>query len=145
MGLLTQWEDAVEHWEHTLVNRVFRSDPVLLVDALRRECDDHAVVCNENRILVPNAYDVELAPYVHERLGQEDEDVAQALTDTLARHAAEHDYEWAGPLTVHVAASEEPLPNGRYRITSQALPNIPPDAFATPAKVHDAQEASGTS
>ncbi|MEU6116594.1 DUF3662 domain-containing protein [Streptomyces sp. NPDC047117] len=138
MGLLTQWEDTVEHWEHTLVNRVFRSDPVQLIDALQRECDDHAVVCSEDRTLVPNAYDVELAPYVHKRLGERDEVVAQALTDTLARHAAEHGYEWAGPLTVHVAESGHSLPNGRYRITSQALPNIPPDAFHDPPSVHDA-------
>ncbi|MFI8997708.1 DUF3662 domain-containing protein [Streptomyces sp. NPDC053542] len=136
MGLLTQLEDTMEHWEHTLVNRVFRSDPVRLVDALQRECDEHAVVCSESRILVPNAYDIELARYVHQELRQElgegDGRVGRALTDALARHAAEHGYEWAGPLTVHVAETRHPLANGRYRITSQALPHIAPDAFDAP-------------
>ncbi|MBZ4017624.1 DUF3662 domain-containing protein [Streptomyces purpurogeneiscleroticus] len=133
MGLLTQVEDAMEHWEHTLVNRVFRSDPVRLVDALRRECDDHAVVCSEHRILVPNAYDIELARYVHQELAGRDGHVGRALTDALARHAAEQGYEWAGPLTVHVAETRHHLANGRYRITSQALPHIGPDAFDAPA------------
>ncbi|MFC6066303.1 DUF3662 domain-containing protein [Streptomyces ochraceiscleroticus] len=125
-------EDAVEHWEHTLVNRVFRSDPVRLVDALRRECDDHAVVCSESRILVPNVYDIELARYVHQELGERHGHVGRALTDALARHAAEHGYEWAGPLTVHVAETRHRLANGRFRITSQALPHIAPDAFDAP-------------
>ncbi|MEU7162825.1 DUF2662 domain-containing protein, partial [Streptomyces chrestomyceticus] len=71
----------------------------------------------------------ELTPDVHEQLGARDGQIGQVLTDVQARHAAEHAYEWAGPLTVHVTGAEEPL-DGRYRITSQAMPNIPADAFS---------------
>ncbi len=129
MGMLTRMEKTVEHWESALVDKVLGNDPVELCDDLRRECDRHAVVCGRRRVLVPNAYKVELTPDVHEQLGERDGQIGQELTDVLARHAAEHDYEWAGPLTVHVTGAEEPL-DGRYRITSQAMPNIPADAFS---------------
>ncbi|MEV5597210.1 DUF3662 domain-containing protein [Streptomyces sp. NPDC052496] len=128
-------EKTVEHWESALVDKVLGNDPVELCDDLRRECDSHAVVCGPHRVLVPNAYKVELATAVHEQLGERDGRIGQELTDVLARHAAEHDYEWAGPLTVHVTCAEGAL-EGRYRITSQAMPNIPADAFSeTPPEV----------
>lgn len=128
MGMLTRWENTLEHWESALVDKVMGNDPVELLDDLRTECDDHAVVCAAGRVLVPNAYTVELAPDVHEELTERGGHVGQALTDVLARHAAKHEYEWAGPLTVHVAESED-LSGERYRITSRATPNILAEAF----------------
>ncbi|MEV6653633.1 DUF3662 domain-containing protein [Streptomyces sp. NPDC051219] len=129
MGTLSRWEQAVERWENALLAKVFRSDPVELLDALRRECDGHAVVCSKSRVVVPNAYNVELADGVYEELARRGSQVGQALTDSLARHAERSGYEWAGPLTVHVAKSSH-VPNGRYRISSNATPNIRADGFA---------------
>ncbi|MFD7663682.1 DUF3662 domain-containing protein [Streptomyces sp. NPDC059788] len=129
MGMLTRMEKTVEHWESALVAKVLGNDPVELCDDLRRECDGHAVVCGKRRVLVPNAYKVELAPAVHEQLGERDGQIGRELTDVLARHGVRHDYEWAGPLTVHVTGAEEPL-EGRYRISSQAMPHILAGAFS---------------
>ncbi|MFH8749581.1 DUF3662 domain-containing protein [Streptomyces rimosus] len=143
MGLLTRMEKTVEHWESALVDKVLGNDPVELCDDLRRECDGHAVVAAHDRVLVPNAYKVELAPAVHEQLGEREAQIGQELTDVLARHAAEHRYEWAGPLTVHVTRAEEPL-DGRYRISSQAMPNIPADAFSGTPPAAPRTTASGT-
>ncbi|MEU2791845.1 DUF3662 domain-containing protein [Streptomyces sp. NPDC007100] len=136
-------EKTVEHWESALVDKVLGNDPVELCDDLRRECDTHAVVCAKDRVLVPNAYKVELAPAVHEQLDGRAAHVGQVLTDVLARHAAKHSYEWAGPLTVHVTESEGTL-EGRYRISSQAMPNIPADAFSETPPVVPPSAAPGS-
>ncbi|MEW9519862.1 DUF3662 domain-containing protein [Streptomyces tubercidicus] len=123
MGILRRWERVVEDCESALVAKIFRTDPVQMLDALRRECDDHAIVCSQSRVLVPNDYTVELAEQVHDVLAARGGEVGRQLTDVLARHAADCGYEWAGPLTVHVTRAE--VPNGRYRISSAALAHIP--------------------
>jgi hypothetical protein len=58
--------------------------------------------------------------------------VGQALTDSLARHAERHGYEWAGPLTVHIARSRQ-VPNGRYRVASRVMQHVSADGFQRPA------------
>ncbi|WUF59468.1 DUF3662 domain-containing protein [Streptomyces decoyicus] len=118
-----RWERVVEDCESALLAKIFRTDPVQLFDALRQECDSHAVVCSQSRVLVPNDYTVELAKGVHDELAERGGQVGQQLTDVLARHAVDRGYEWAGPLTVHVTAAD--VPNGRYRISSAALAHIP--------------------
>lgn len=128
MGALSALEQALENRWRTLWARLFGRDPVELVDALRRECDSKAVVCRAGRVMVPNAYDVELAAPVHEELTRRGGRVGQVLTDRLARHAARHGYEWAGPLAVHVHRSAD-VPNGRYRVASSVMPHVSADAF----------------
>ncbi|MFH8369598.1 DUF3662 domain-containing protein [Streptomyces sp. NPDC018031] len=130
MGALSRWERALERWEHALLGRAGRGETVELLEELRRECDDHAVVCSETRVVVPNAYDIELARAVHDGLGRKRGRVGQELTDALARHAQRKGYEFAGPLTVRVSASEH-VPNGRYHIASDATPHVRADAFAS--------------
>ncbi len=128
MSALSAMEKALEtRWE-ALWARMSGRDPVELVDALRRECDSNAVVCRAGRVMVPNAYDVELSGPVHEELSRRGGRVGQLLTDRLARHAARHGYEWAGPLAVHVRRSAE-LPDGRYRVASSVMPHVSADGF----------------
>ncbi|MDG9703530.1 DUF3662 domain-containing protein [Streptomyces sp. DH37] len=129
MGTLNRWERKVERWERSLLARVFRKEPVELLDALRRECDDHAVVCSHSRVVVPNAYEVELPGAVHGKLTRRCGQIGQVLADSLARHGENEGYEWAGPLTVRVTVSDD-VPNGRYRVTSSPTPNVRADAFA---------------
>ncbi|NBM18976.1 DUF3662 domain-containing protein [Streptomyces sp. GC420] len=143
MGTLKQWERVMERRLEALLARIFRSEPVELVDALRRECDGHAVVCSENRVVVPNAYDVELADTVHERLARQRDRVGQALTDSLVRHAERNGYEWAGLLTVHLRRSSE-VPNGRYRVASCAMRHIRAGSFALAAGDAAAPTAAGS-
>lgn len=128
MGALSALEEALEHRWEALWARVFDKEQVELLDALQHECDSNIVVCPEGRVLVPNAYDVELADSVHEELTRRDSHVGQALTDSLARHAERHGYEWAGPLAVHVAKSRD-VPNGRYRVASRVMPHVSVDGF----------------
>jgi hypothetical protein len=129
MATLTGWERALERFQHTLLARVFAKEPVELLDALRRECDRNAVRCSENRVLAPNAYDVELDPGVHEELAGSGGRVGMLLTDRLARHGERNGYEWAGPLAVHLTCSRH-VPNGRYRVAGHVMPHVRADGFA---------------
>ncbi|QGV82166.1 DUF3662 domain-containing protein [Streptomyces ficellus] len=128
-GTLTRWERALERWQSALVSRAVHREPVELLDALRRECDDHAVVCSENRVVVPNAYEVELDAAVHEELLRHGcGDVGQELTDALARHGERHGYEWAGPLAVRIVPAAGPSADP-YRVSSSPMPHVRADAF----------------
>ncbi|POX54499.1 DUF2662 domain-containing protein [Streptomyces sp. Ru71] len=128
MGALTGLERALEQRWEALWERVVGREPVELLAALRRECDEHAVVCSESLVVVPNAYDVELDASVHDELTRHGSRIGQALTDTLIRHAEHHGYAWAGPLTVHITRSHE-VPNGRYRIASTVMRHVSAEAF----------------
>ncbi|GAA5078971.1 DUF3662 domain-containing protein [Streptomyces sp. SID10815] len=132
MSALSALEQALENRWDALWARIAGRGPVELLDALHRECDGNAVVCSEDRVIVPNAYDVELAEPVHEELTRRGSRVGQALTDSLARHAERHGYEWAGPLTVRVARCDE-VPNGRYRVAGRVMPHVSAEAFRNPA------------
>ncbi|MDQ0604723.1 hypothetical protein QF037_009068 [Streptomyces canus] len=128
MGTLTGWERTLERVEEALLAQIFPKEPVEVVDALRRECDSQAVVCSRSRVVVPNAYDVELAEHVHDELSRNGVGVGQVLTDRLAGHGEKKGYEWAGPLVVHVTRSRD-VPNRRYRVTSRVMPHVRADAF----------------
>ncbi|MET9395517.1 DUF3662 domain-containing protein [Streptomyces sp. NPDC006624] len=128
MGALSALEETLENRWEALWARIRDREPVEVLEALRRECDGNAVVSCEGRVMVPNAYDVELPEDVHEHLARSGTDVGQALTDSLARHAERRGYEWAGPLAVHVARCPE-VPNGRYRVSSKVMPHVSADGF----------------
>ncbi|KQW07149.1 DUF3662 domain-containing protein [Streptomyces sp. Root369] len=128
MGALSTLEQAMEHGWEALWARVLGREPVELLEAMRRECDSHVVVCSESRVVVPNAYDVELADFAYDELVRRGSNVGQALTDSLARHGERQGYEWAGPLTVHISRSDH-VPNGRYRVTSGAMPHVSAEGF----------------
>lgn len=142
MGTLRRWERKVERWERALLSKVFPDEPVELLDALRRECDDHAVVCSHSRVVVPNAYEVELSGDVYEELARHGERVGQELTDSLARHGEDKGYEWAGPLAVRVTPSDD-VPNGRYRVTSAPTPQVRADAFAATEETATEETGAG--
>ncbi|MFH8977843.1 DUF3662 domain-containing protein [Streptomyces sp. NPDC017890] len=128
MGAISALEKTLENGWEALWARVFGRDSVELLDALRAECDDNAVVSPAGRVMVPNAYDVVFADDVHDELAPRDGRVGQVLTDCLVRHAERHGYEWAGPPAVHIARSDD-VPNGRYRVASSVMPHVSADGF----------------
>ncbi|GHA49501.1 hypothetical protein GCM10010372_56790 [Streptomyces tauricus] len=128
MSTLTGLERAMERFGGSLLAHFRHKEPVELIEALHKECDDHIVVCSESRTVVPNAYDVELAEFAHEELERNGGRIDQVLTDSLLRHGERMGYEWAGPLTVHVTRSAD-LPNGRYRVASAVMKHVRAGAF----------------
>jgi len=125
---LTGLERALERFGASLLAQFRHKEPVELLAALRRECDDHAVVCSESLVVVPNAYGVELPESVHQELERNGGRVDQVLTDSLLRHGENRGYEWAGPLAVHVTKSPS-VPNGRYRVTSRVMRHVRAESF----------------
>ncbi|MDQ0779403.1 hypothetical protein QF026_007869 [Streptomyces aurantiacus] len=128
VSALTGLERTLERFGESLLDRFRHKEPVELVEALRKECDDNIVVCSENRTVVPNAYDVELAEFAHEELERNGGRVDQVLTDSLLRHGERRGYEWAGPLAVHVSKSRD-VPNGRYRVASHVMKHVRAGGF----------------
>ncbi|WP_413755726.1 DUF3662 domain-containing protein [Streptomyces sp. MMBL 11-3] len=128
MSALTGLERAMERFGASLLAQVRRKEPVELVEALCKECDDNVVVCSENLTVVPNAYDVELAEFAHEELERNGQRIDQVLTDRLLRHGETMGYVWAGPLAVHVTKSSD-IPNGRYRVSSHVMKHVRAAAF----------------
>ncbi|MFF0160821.1 DUF3662 domain-containing protein [Streptomyces sp. NPDC005263] len=128
MSAISALEQALESRWEALWARVVDKDPVELLDALRRECDNNVVVCSESRVVVPNAYDVELADCVHDEITRRGSSVGQELTDALMRHAEQKGYEWAGPLTVHITRSQA-VPNGRYHVASRVMTHVSAEGF----------------
>ncbi|MEV7834242.1 DUF3662 domain-containing protein [Streptomyces subrutilus] len=128
---LNRWEEAVERWQDSLLAKARPRDPVELVEALLRECDARAVVCSQSRVVVPNAYEVELSREVHRQLCRYADRIGPLLTDALLRHGEARGYEWAGPLTVRLCRSTLPA-GARYRVTSTPMRHISADAFPAP-------------
>ncbi|WP_328498326.1 DUF3662 domain-containing protein [Streptomyces sp. NBC_00414] len=128
MSTLTGLERAMERLGGSLLAHIRHKEPVELVEALHKECDDNIVVCSGSLTVVPNAYDVELAEFAHKELERNGGRIDQVLTDSLLRHGEKMGYEWAGPLTVHVTRSPD-LPNGRYRVASHVMKNVRAGAF----------------
>ncbi|MGW7267030.1 DUF3662 domain-containing protein [Streptomyces sp. NPDC054842] len=143
MSTLTGLERALERFGGTLLAHIRHKEPVELLGALHRECDDNAVVCSESRVVVPNAYDVELAEFAVAELERNGDRVDQLLTDSLARHGERKGYEWAGPLAVHVTRSRH-LPNGRYRVASRVMHHVRADAFQAHAPADPPLTAPGS-
>ncbi|WP_344073171.1 DUF3662 domain-containing protein [Streptomyces crystallinus] len=128
---MTRWERALERWQSALLSKVHRQEPVELVGALHDECDSHAVVCSQARVVVPNAYAVELDTVVYAELVRHGcADVGEVLTDDLVRHGRRQGYEWAGPLTIRITATSLP-PGDPYRVYSTPMPHVRADAFPT--------------
>lgn len=125
---LTGLERAMERFGASLLAQFRHKEPVELLAALRRECDDHAVVCSESLVVVPNAYGVELPESVHQELERNGGRVDQLLTDSLLRHGESRGYAWAGPLAVHVTKAPS-VPNGRYRVTSRVMRHVRAESF----------------
>ncbi|MFF3707192.1 DUF3662 domain-containing protein [Streptomyces phaeochromogenes] len=125
---LTGLERAMERFGASLLAQFRHKEPVELLAALRRECDDHAVVCSESLVVVPNAYGVELPESVHQELERNGGRVDQVLTDSLLRHGESRGYAWAGPLAVHVTKAPS-VPNGRYRVTSRVMRHVRAESF----------------
>ncbi|MGW6842937.1 DUF3662 domain-containing protein [Streptomyces sp. NPDC054958] len=125
MGTLKGWERAIEQAEQALAEKLFGSgaEEAEVVEALLRTCDEQAVVCSSHRIVVPNVYTVELPPAVYAEIRPHLTGVGHELTDRLERHGEGAAYEWAGPLTVRLAAAER-VPNGRYQIRCAPMAHI---------------------
>ncbi|MFF1353391.1 DUF3662 domain-containing protein [Streptomyces sp. NPDC058297] len=123
MEPFTTAELVMERWTNTLWGKLFRPKerPGEVVEVLRRECDDNALIVGRQRVVVPNAFVIGLAPEIHHKLMTHTLAVEPDLVNQVRRHAAEKGYTFAGPVAVElIPAPHEPTV--RFRVSSRIAP-----------------------
>jgi hypothetical protein len=123
MGFLESSERAMERWTTNLWGLLLpaKRERGEAVATLLRQCDDNALIVGRRRVVVPNAFVIELLPEIHQQLSACAWPVAPVLANQVRRHAAERGYTFAGPVAVHLL----PAPNDttlRFRIHSRITP-----------------------
>lgn len=135
MKPLAALEHTMERWSNALWTLLTppahrQHHPSELVRTLHRECDDGALILDRERILVPNAFVVELPPQAHHQLTVNSGQLGSHLSNQVRQHAAEHGYTFAGPVAVHLV----PIQGddiARFRVRSSIAP-IPDTTMEEP-------------
>jgi len=121
VGLLDSFEKGLERAVNGAFAKTFRSgvQPVEIASALRSELDKKAAVVSRDRILVPNALTVRLAPGDAERMDA----LGSALTDELRtlveKHAKAQGYSFSGAVSIALI-SDPQLSTGTVRVDSNS-------------------------
>ncbi|MEB8340610.1 DUF3662 domain-containing protein [Streptomyces endophyticus] len=123
MRLVEDVERTMERWTDTMWARLLppRRKRGEVVSILRRQCDDQALILGRRRVLVPNAFVVELPPPVHHQLSEHGGELGRHLAVQVRRHAAESGYTFAGPVAVHLEPSTSST-LGRFRVHGRIAP-----------------------
>jgi Protein of unknown function (DUF3662)/FHA domain len=122
VGVLQRFERRLEGLVEGAFARAFggQVQPVEVAAALQREAQSAKVIVGHGRVLVPNAYEVELGAADAERF----EEFGPALRDELAAmlrdHAAEQGWSFVGPVDVRWVAADD-VPAGTVRVRSAVL------------------------
>ncbi|MFF4277078.1 FhaA domain-containing protein [Streptomyces sp. NPDC001536] len=123
MGLFEASERVMERWTTSLWGLLLpaKQERGEAVDILLRQCDDNTVIVGRQRVVVPNAFVVELLPEIHHQLLASDLPVAPVLSTEVRRHAAEQGYTFAGPVAVDLRPAPSDM-TARFRIHSRITP-----------------------
>ena len=130
MGVLQRFERRLEGLVEGAFARVFGGvvQPVEVAAALQREAADKKQIVGQGRVLVPNAFVVEVGTTDLERFGEWDEQLRKELAGMVAEHAKEQGWSFVGPVQVAFEQVGE-LATGVFRIRSRVIA----DASAEPA------------
>ncbi len=120
MGLLDSFERGLERAVNGAFAKTFRSgiQPVEIASALRSELDTNAAVVSRDRILVPNAFTVFLAPADLARMRSLGSQLTAELDGLVQKHARSQRYSFPGPLTIQLAEDDK-LSTGQLRVLSR--------------------------
>jgi hypothetical protein len=120
VGVLQRFERRLEGLVEGAFARAFGGvvQPVEVAAALQREAADKKAIVGQGRVLVPNAYVVELGAEEAERLKEYDEPLRKELADMVTEHAREQGWSFVGPVTVQFETVEE-LGTGLFRVRSK--------------------------
>lgn len=130
MGVLQRFERRLEGLVEGAFARVFGGvvQPVEVAAALQREAADKKAILGQGRVLVPNAYVVELGSFDHARLTEYDEPLRAELAAMVREHAEEQGWSFVGRVRVAFEQVDE-LDTGIFRVRSA----VAPDADAPPS------------
>jgi hypothetical protein len=132
VGVLQRFEQRLEGLVQGAFAKAFGGwvEPVEVAAALTREAEDKKAIVAAGRVLVPNAYTVELARSDAERLKEYDEPLRRELADMVAEAAQEQGWSFVGPVEVRFEEVDA-LATGAFRVRSAVLAG----AVSTPAAV----------
>ena len=130
MGVLQRFERRLEGLVEGAFARVFGGvvQPVEVAAALQREAADNKQVVGQGRVLVPNAFVVELSATDLERFREWDGPLREELAGMVSEHARDSGWSFVGDVTVGFEQSDE-LDTGVFRVRSSvvASPDLPQD------------------
>ena len=136
MGVLQRFERRLESLVEGAFARVFGGvvQPVEVAAALQREAADKKQIVGQGRVLVPNAFVVEVATTDLERFGEWDEQLRKELAGMVSEHAQEQGWSFVGPVQVAFEQVEE-LATGVFRVRSRVVADAPAEqpSSAAPA------------
>jgi hypothetical protein len=121
------------------VSSAASSSPVEVAGALQREAADKKQIVGQGRVLVPNAFVVELSATDLERFGEWDAPLRSELAGMVAEHAREQGWSFVGDVDVQF----EQVRRARHRASSGcAAASSPP---TPPRTARRASAARGSS
>ncbi len=95
-------------------------EPVEVAAALTREAEDRKTIVAAGRVLVPNAFVVELGPADADRLKEYDAPLRTELAAMVRESAQEHGWSFVGPVEVELREVDD-LDTGAFRIRSSVV------------------------
>lgn len=118
MGL-QQFERRLERLVEGVFAKAFRSglQPVEVGRRLTREMDLHRTV-GVRGVLVPNWFEVALAPPDHERFAPFEESLLRDLADMARQHARDEGYSFVGPVDIALEQDASLTP-GMFLVSSE--------------------------
>jgi hypothetical protein len=122
VGVLQRFERRLEGLVQGAFTKAFGGwvEPVEVAAALTREAEDRKTIVAAGRVLVPNAFVVELGPADAGRLREYDEPLRAELAAMVRESAQEHGWSFVGPVEVEFHETEE-LDTGAFRIRSSVV------------------------
>jgi hypothetical protein len=124
--VLQRFERRLEGLVEGAFARVFGGvvQPVEVAAALQREAADKKAIVGAGRVLVPNAYVVELGEHDHTRMTEYDEPLRAELASMVREHADEQGWSFVGKVRVAFEKVDE-LDTGVFRVRSAVAPDAP--------------------
>ena len=126
MGVLQRFERTLGGLVEGTFARIFGGhvQPVEVAAALTREAQDKKAIVGAGRVLVPNAYVVELGDADTDRLTEYDEPLRVELAAMLKEAAAEQGWSFVGPVEVRLERTAG-LGTGVFRVRSSVVAAAP--------------------
>ena len=126
MGVLQRFERRLEGLVEGAFARVFGGvvQPVEVAAALQREAADKKAIVGQGRVLVPNAYVVELGEHDFGRMSEYDEPLRAELASMVREHADEQGWSFVGDVRVTFEHVDE-LDTGVFRVRSAVVADPP--------------------
>jgi hypothetical protein len=119
VGILDNFEKGLERAVNGAFAKTFRSglQPVEISSALKRELDTRAAVVSRDRILVPNSFQVLLAPTDFQRMTGIGQTLLDDLNSIVQQHAGQQGFQFAGAVSIELV-NDPKLTTGVIQIES---------------------------